>query len=529
MTENPDNVNPGLEARLQVLTSLMQQNSDKVAALKAENNATRTENASIRAENQSLKEKRRGEPLREYVSRFNREKISIPSCNPKTAVDAFRKGFLPDGELYKELTKLGCTTMEDALARAVIQIRWEEDDMNRAAHSKYESRRSDKKPEFKPVEHHYQPLARNMGRVRKPYDRQHARNDNRQFGSNQHKILGYNLNVEPTQVVAIMKGLGSTVKWPGKLNPEARRDTTKWYEFHSDHRHNTGDSIALQLEVAAFLKRGHLRDMLTDKGKNTISQKSSKEPSLPPREPTPKGLCSLISRGSGISGVIQFEDDEPITLAAPHHDALVVSLQIANILVKRVFVDGGSSANILFLEAVKAMGLEEANINRRPTLLVGFSLEQKYFVGEIILPIYAGGINKQTVFLVIDCPSPYNVILDRPWIHDMRAVPSTFHQTIRFLTKWGVREIKGDPKAYRDCYKNAFKDTSGRLGEKDTYRLPPRTRDKREADRISQTERRLLCLVPRRHDQNQSRCNGPPAQGRSGSPTSQAEDEEIRT
>ncbi|XP_031280937.1 uncharacterized protein LOC116139397 [Pistacia vera] len=263
-----------------------------------------------------------------------------------------------------------------------------------------------------------------------------------------------------------MKGMGSTVKWPSKLNPEARRDKTKWYEFHGDHGHNTADCIALQLEATALLKRGHLRDLLTDKGKNTISHKSSKEPSPPLREPTPKGFCSLISGGSEISGVsyssakryaranlhhevqsihlvsrshthqvIQFEDDEPVTLAAPYHDALVVSLQIANILVKRVFVDRGSSANILFLEAVKAMGLEEANINMWPTLLVGFSSEQKYTIGEIILPIYVDRVNKHTIFLVIDCPSPYNVILGRPWIHDMREVSSTFHQTIRFPTK----------------------------------------------------------------------------------------------
>ncbi|XP_031269851.1 uncharacterized protein LOC116128280 [Pistacia vera] len=251
--------------------------------------------------------------------------------------------------------------------------------------------------------------------------------------------------------------MGSTVKWPGKLNPEARRNKTKWCEFQGDHGHNTADCIALQLEVAALLKRGHLRDLLTDKGKNTISHKSSKEPLPPLREPTPKGFCSLISRGSEISGVIQFEDDEPVTLAAPHHDALVISLQVANVLVKKVFVDGGSSANILFLEAVKAMGLEEVNINRRSTLLVGFSSEQKYTIGEIILPIYVGGVNKQIIVLVIDCPSPYNIILGRPWIHDMRAVPFTFPQTIRFPTNLGVREIKGGPKTSRDCYKNAFK------------------------------------------------------------------------
>ncbi|XP_031283679.1 uncharacterized protein LOC116142402 [Pistacia vera] len=141
-----------------------------------------------------------------------------------------------------------------------------------------------------------------------------------------------------------MKGMGSSVRWPGKLNAEARRDITKWYEFHGDHGHNTPDCIALRLEVATLLKRGHLRDLLTDKGKHTISQKSSKETSPPPRESTPKGFCSLISRGSEISGVsyssakryarasshheiqsirpvsrshshqvIQFEDDEPIT------------------------------------------------------------------------------------------------------------------------------------------------------------------------------------------------------------------------
>ena len=63
-------------------------------------------------------QQRRTESLRDYVGRFNREKVSIPLCNQETAVDAFRKGLLSDGELYKDLTKFNCSTMEDALARA---------------------------------------------------------------------------------------------------------------------------------------------------------------------------------------------------------------------------------------------------------------------------------------------------------------------------------------------------------------------------------------------------------------------------
>ncbi|XP_031251412.1 uncharacterized protein LOC116109317 [Pistacia vera] len=201
---------------------------------------------------------RRGEPLREYVSKFNKEKIYIPSCNPETAVDAFRKGLLPDGKLCKELTKLGCTTMEDALARAMIQIRWEEDEMNRASHARYDSRRNDRRPKFRSIEPRHQPFPCNLNKVRKPYDRQLPRIDNRPTGLIRYKIPKYNLNVEPAQVMVIMKGMGSSVKWPGKLNVEARRDMTKWCEFHGDHGHNIVDCITLRLEVTALLKRGHL-------------------------------------------------------------------------------------------------------------------------------------------------------------------------------------------------------------------------------------------------------------------------------
>ncbi|XP_038693781.1 uncharacterized protein LOC119991507 [Tripterygium wilfordii] len=70
------------------------------------------------------------ESLRAYIGLFLAEKVLIPSCNMETAVTVFRKGLSPSDELYKELTKFPCTNMEDVLARAWAQVKWDEDESN---------------------------------------------------------------------------------------------------------------------------------------------------------------------------------------------------------------------------------------------------------------------------------------------------------------------------------------------------------------------------------------------------------------
>jgi hypothetical protein len=45
---------------------------------------------------------------------------------------------------------------------------------------------------------------------------------------------------------------------------------------------------------------------------------------------------------------------------------------------------------------------------------------------------------------VLNSYSPYNANLGRPWLHKMKAVPSTLHQRLRFPTPEGIMEIRGD-------------------------------------------------------------------------------------
>jgi hypothetical protein len=71
------------------------------------------------------------ESLRDYLHRFNKEKISILGCENSTAIEAFRQGLLFDSDLYKELTKHKCLTFEDVQAKALAHIRLEEDEWSR--------------------------------------------------------------------------------------------------------------------------------------------------------------------------------------------------------------------------------------------------------------------------------------------------------------------------------------------------------------------------------------------------------------
>ncbi|GMN65086.1 hypothetical protein TIFTF001_034145 [Ficus carica] len=135
----------------------------------------------------------------------------------------------------------------------------------------------------------------------------------------------------------------------------------------------------------------------------------------------------ILAGDSPVDHIILFHEKKAIELGQPHDDALVIPLPIGNCQVGRILVDNGSSADILFLVAIKEMDIDQSQIPKATTTLVGFIGESTSIVGKIQLPIFIGGENMLTTFLVMDYPSPYNIILDQPWIHSFKEVPSTFH------------------------------------------------------------------------------------------------------
>ncbi|GAV69125.1 hypothetical protein CFOL_v3_12626 [Cephalotus follicularis] len=70
--------------------------------------------------------------------------------------------------------------------------------------------------------------------------------------------------------------------------------------------------------------------------------------------------------------------------------------------------------------------------------------------------------------MVVDVPSPYNAILGRPWKNSMDAVVSTRYLAVKFPTYQGVRVVKGDQAAARQCYFSLIKASSKRKETNET-------------------------------------------------------------
>ncbi|XXG53245.1 hypothetical protein AAC387_Pa03g1366 [Persea americana] len=78
------------------------------------------------------------------------------------------------------------------------------------------------------------------------------------------------------------------------------------------------------------------------------------------------------------------------------------------------------------------MGFKDEDLQAARTLLVGFSSKPVYPKGRISLRVQVGGASMQADFLVVNVPSPYNIIMGRTWLQSMEAVPSTHHQKLKF-------------------------------------------------------------------------------------------------
>ena len=117
-----------------------------------------------------------------------------------------------------------------------------------------------------------------------------------------------------------------------------------------------------------------------------------------------------------------------------------------------------SAADLLHLPAFKQMRVSIDHLYSPDRILSGFNGATTLSIGDITFSVKAGLVTQQVLFSVVEDLGPYNSILGRAWLHAMKAVPSTYHQTISYLTEAGQVDLQGSQLATRQCYQTSLQE-----------------------------------------------------------------------
>ncbi|GKC12187.1 reverse transcriptase domain-containing protein [Tanacetum coccineum] len=128
-------------------------------------------------------------------------------------------------------------------------------------------------------------------------------------------------------------------------------------------------------------------------------------------------------------------------------EAIMVEAKIEGYLVHRIHVDEGASIEIMYGHCYNMLHLAiRSRLTKTHTMVSGFSGEQVKPLAKLGLDVCFGGdgLCKRAImkFTVILAPSSYNIILGCPSLKQLRVIPLTIHEMMKFPTTWGVATKK---------------------------------------------------------------------------------------
>ena len=91
------------------------------------------------------------------------------------------------------------------------------------------------------------------------------------------------------------------------------------------------------------------------------------------------------------------------------------------------------------------MGLKNSDLRPSLSPIYGFTGDSIITVGVITLPMMVGEYPRESCvmedFLVIDQPSAFNIVLDRPFLRALKAITSIYHFLMKFPTPNGIGQV----------------------------------------------------------------------------------------
>ena len=426
-----------------------------------------------------------GESLRDYLNCFGAQMVRSPAKDEEIMVYAFKKGVLP--RPFSEALIWGHpATFTEVRRLAVAHI---------TDKSEIAKKRGNVAPARPRAQTRIQPqrvletaAAKKDQRTRHPYDPKKNKGKGPGRRREFNRAPRYKFVMGLADLIAITN-IAARLKAPEKVSDKVLGPKPNaWCEFHQSFGHSLDSCLALGYQLDDLVKSGFLNDYLLDK--RTGQASSSQPPSSEGQQhemPTHGEIHTIAGGFSGggctasqrkkyarsVMTVDVFEDhssDVDITFTkddlrdvVPHdNDPIVVSLVTAGRKVHRVLVDQGSSTDVMFWPTFTKLQLPLDQLRPYGGFLYGFAADQVEVRGYIELRTTftdeAALRTEKIKYLVVNAPSAYNILLGRPNLNRIGAVPSTRHMKVKLpLMEGVVITIRSDQKEAKKCYENNLK------------------------------------------------------------------------
>ncbi|KAM6555168.1 hypothetical protein CsatB_015930 [Cannabis sativa] len=445
------------------------------------------------------------EPLKDYIQRFMQEATKVKNLSDDGKRAAIMGGILVGSRLWKDTRRKPTHTMRDFLDRADEFIKLEEAERNAQNFNHTKNKKNGTSSNSQSSQGGNARNGSNNGK-RGNNSNGGNNNDNKRLKNTPEpprrdpipRFTTYSLLLDTRE--NIYNATHSVVPYrkPYPMRKDiSKRDMNKFCRFHNDYGHDTDECNNLKEEIEFLIRQNNPNLKRYVRRDNDRPQRQQQQQAVGDDQqllpPPVAGRLDIISGGPHLAGnsgksrekyarslrhelgndvlavqerapkqpryeheLITFSEEDTKHVRYPHNDPLVVEVQIANMIVARTMIDNGSSANILFKSSLERMGLGAKDLEPCEHLIYGFTGSGMAPAGLIKLPLTVGTTPKSVtimaLFVVLDTISPYNALIGRPTLYDLKAVTSIFHLLVKFPTKGGIGYLKGNQIVARECY-----------------------------------------------------------------------------
>ncbi|XP_074278177.1 uncharacterized protein LOC141601773 [Silene latifolia] len=163
-----------------------------------------------------------------------------------------------------------------------------------------------------------------------------------------------------------------------------------------------------------------------------------------PSATTPAELASYLTTDRE-APIITFSDKDLPPEGIKHNKALHLTTLCNKKYVPLSLVDNGSAVNLCPLRTAQVLGFEEKDFKKTNRIVRAYDNTRRDVLGLLTTNITTGPVEKKVTFLVIDIPASYNLLLGRPWLHELNAISSSLHQKVKMIIQGSVITLDASP------------------------------------------------------------------------------------